>query len=367
MQFAGTAFFIKDGMSRVPMRRTFQLRREELANDGKGFLNLIDAEIERTPSFLQAEWALFAIVELQDLQEVAIRMGRPFPNTSNYLFYEGLSALREAVLAAHNNTIHASLVLLRTVIELMVYHLWWQSRLEGKNDWRHFRDWLFGSPQEKDAGLKRVMREVYDQQCLPTIACGFDDMYSEYSGLCSYVHKPLLAQSLVTLKGSNQPGPSGEAMRFWIERVGAVSACLLDLLVGSRPQALFPFDLCRKFGFSPPVGILFDNSGFAAIKKAMSPKKLNVYREHYASSPLVVSLTDFYNGRPDLSDAEILATWREEEPQSEAEEATPQDRIAMRYTMMKAKMRAIHWTAAYGGFSDPPWVAEMLGSTLPGS
>jgi hypothetical protein len=171
IEFAGTAVFLKDEVRRAPLHRTFHFRPEELSNGGSGFLDLIDsAEFECTPLFLQAEWALFAIVELQDLQEVTIRSGRPFPNTSNYLFFEGLSALREAVLAAHNNTIHASLALLRTVVELMVYHLWWQSRLDSDHGWQKFSSWLLGDPQERDLGLKRVMREVYDQQSLPTVA-----------------------------------------------------------------------------------------------------------------------------------------------------------------------------------------------------
>jgi len=365
IQFAGTAVFIKDEVRRAPLRHTFHLQPEELSNSGKGYLDLIDsAEFERTPLFVQAEWALFAIIELQDLQAVTITQGRPFPNTSNYLFFEGLSALREAVLAAHNNTIHASLTLLRTVVELMVYHLWWQSRLDNDDGWRKFSAWLLGNSQERDLGLKRVMREVYDQQCLPSFAHGFDDLYSEYATLCTYVHKPLLAQSVVTIRGTNQPAASAPALRFWLERVGAVSRCLLDLLISSKPQSLFPVDLCRKFGFNPPIGLFFDQSGFTALKKAMSPEKLELYRKHYASNPDLESLADFYNTRPDLGDVEILETWKEEEPESERESATVQDRIALRYTMMKAKMRALHWTAAYGGFSDPPWLAETIGSAL---
>lgn len=194
-------------------------------------------------------------------------------------------------------------------------------------------------------------------------AYGFDDLYREYTTLCSYVHKPLLAQSVVRIRGTNQPVASAPALRFWLERAGAVSCCLLDLLISSKPQSLFPVDLCRKFGFNAPIGLFFDQSGFTAIKKAMSPEKLELYRKHYASNPDVESLADLYNTRPDLGDVEILETWNEEEPEAERE-ATVQDRIALRYTMMKAKMRALHWTAAYGGFSDPPGLAEAIGSAL---
>ena len=65
IQFAGTAVFIKDEVRSAPLRRTFHLQPEELSNGGKGYLLIDSAEFERTPLFVQAEWALFAIIELQ--------------------------------------------------------------------------------------------------------------------------------------------------------------------------------------------------------------------------------------------------------------------------------------------------------------
>jgi len=92
----------------------------------------------------------------------------------------------------------------------------------------------------------------------------------------------------------------------------------------------------------------------------MSPEKIEtVPGTLQPQTSHVESLTDFYTTLdPILATWEILETWKEEEPESERESGHgPKIEIALRYTMMKAKIASFCIGPLLTVvFSDPPWL-----------
>jgi hypothetical protein len=178
----------------------------------------------------QLSWAHHAIQEFQDLQFIMLGAG-PYPNNSRYVFYEGLTVLREAAVSGLNNLFHASLGLMRTTLELFLFDAWWKSRLNSEADWKKFDAWTTGSWDAPP--FKNVMGAVYKDLRQPPTALGEEQAALIYQNLCSYSHKSLPRESLTRLRGTNLPKQSPSVLQMWAHTLFFVSNIVLDLLIAS--------------------------------------------------------------------------------------------------------------------------------------
>jgi len=280
-------------------------------------------------------WKSQAILEFQDLQPVLVPPeGGPFIKV-HLPFFEGLAALRSSALAVLNHNVRASLPVLRTALELCLFHQWWQSRAQDDGYHKSFYAWL--NAEKGAPGMGQIRKDLFASTSFPQCAVSEDEVRSLYQKLCVHTHIPQYRNSLTVLAGSNIPGPNAAQLTYWVDLFLHALDVILDVLIARSPQCLFPIDVQRKFGFSPPVGMYFDHSNFIALREAFGVEKVDSYRNHFANSlPEVLS---FATARADLSDAEVLATWTGED--LDDGHLDFETRLFHRATQSKAHMRAL--------------------------
>ena len=69
------------------------------------------------------------------------------------------------------------------------------------------------------------------------------------------MHKPLLKETIATLRGGNQSAPSAPELVYWLDLFPASQLSALDIAMGNAPQAVFPLPVYRKFGGNAPMEI----------------------------------------------------------------------------------------------------------------
>ena len=209
----------------------------------------------------------------------------------------------------------------------------------------------------KEPPFASVINDTFQALDLPNSAVNRDLFSALYSQLCAYAHKPLLEEAVITLKGGNAKDVTATEVRYWLGLVESVQRSLLDIAIGSSPQALFPVDVYRKFGFNGPVGALFDNSNGISIEQALGKTRLEAYRQHFAGNDPPASQLAWFDQHPDLTDEAILQSFTDTEALREDDSKKPiEQRVLLRSAIVKAKMRTLLWAFSYG--KDTPWIAS---------
>ena len=123
---------------------------------------------------------------------------------------------------------------------------------------------------------------------------------------------------------------------YWVDLINQTQKALLEIAIGHAPQALFPIDVHRKFGFDTPVGALFDHSNFIPLQEALGEELVSRYRKHYETKDPPASALEWARSRPDLSDQEILDSWSDDIAPSETNKSFEQ-RVFHLCALNKAK------------------------------
>ena len=331
----------------MPLRKVWDLEDAELSSNATSVVNGLESLPDRE-IYDEVCWQGQALLEFQDLQDMPPpKRGRWMSNWA-YLLCESLNVLRQVVVCGLNGQIHAALAALRSSLEAFVCHYWWRRKLYLADDYECFYDWFNGKDQLRN--FSRIITETLKELEHPPGVVVFDGLKEVYSQLCSYAHKPLLDDAIITMRGGNAPKISNQEILYWLLLVHRTQSCMLDVAVLSSPNSVFPVDLYRKFGFNPPVGLFFDLSSGYVLKKALGAERFDAYRRHFERLDPPADLIAWYNEHSDLSDEEILATWKEESPSNDKDRSS-EERVVVRSCQMKAKMRAMLWATSY---SDVP-------------
>jgi hypothetical protein len=329
----------------LAMCDVWRIERHELSEVGEHACRLLGSEdFPDQREWKNTVWICQAILEFQDLQDVRLPERGRFTQ-QNYLFFEGIAVLREAILAGLNGCLHASFAALRSALELVTFHYWWKEKLRFAEDYQRLYLWLDG---EKDSPpFRGVIDETFRAFEVPGIAIKKKDFENIYSRLCSYSHKPLIKEAVTTIRGTNLNVPNDPQSRYWVGLVRLTVRAILDVAVNNSPISLFPVALHRKFGFSPPVGVFFDQSNFLPLRKALGPDEINALRSHYEKRDPPLSQLEWFDSLPELDEQSIFDTWQQEEEMEDGDQPL-EDRVSRRYATIKAKSRAFHIAFSHG-------------------
>jgi hypothetical protein len=327
---------------RITLRDVWWLAENELNAAGELTEKLIESDDDLARLHRNVSWLSQAIIEFVDL------LGLHFPRTgrwthTNYLFYEALSALRESAVTGLNGSTRASLSTLRSSMEMFLSHCWWQERLFLEKSFEPFYDWLEG--KKASPPFKNIVQANFRSLQLPKSDLTFEQVYDTYRTLCSYVHAPLLHESITAISGSNRPSISTAVSRYWMEITQITLRIVLEHLIFHKPQSLFPVDINRKFAFSPPVGMFFDELNIVPLRAALGEEMVEMYRTAAKEIQLVKDVMNFYQSQPDLSDEQILRMW-DKLDDGEFGERVPKD-IQSRWVVVKARMRVVNMALSY--------------------
>jgi hypothetical protein len=356
MQFSAKASTLRGRPNSISLRTVWDISGAELSVNAVSALDRLEASVEPMQTlFRDVCWQGQALLEFQDLQDWSLLKSGPFLLNIGFLFCESLNVLRQVILCGLNGVIHAALATLRSSLEAFVFHYWWRRKLAGSDDYTRFYEWVFGS-KEQNRNFSRVIDDILNDLEHPPQAFVFNELKAVYSQLCSYAHKALLDEAIITVRGSNTTQPSEKELLFWLSLVQRTQRCMIDVAVLTSPNALFPVDVYRKFGFNFPFGVFMDLSGGYVVEKALG-QSFPAYRAHFERLDPPATQMAWFSGLPDLTDEQILATWTDEAP-ADKPNYSLEDKIAVRACMLKAKMRAMLWSFAYYKI-DPADMPEL--------
>jgi hypothetical protein len=328
---------------------------------GKSIEILENDDFGNVDLYNMVTWSGFAIQEFQDLLQQPIpKTGRFF--NIHYLFFETLSALRECVLCGINGQFQASLAILRSALEMFTFHIWWKERLTGADSFESFYDWLFGL--KGSPPFKNVVDSIFDTTSFPSEATTKDQFLSVYTELCGFAHKPLINQAITNLRGTNITIVDEQILSFWLDLLQRTLTIVLDLAIVKSPMALFPLPVYKKFGFSPPLGVFFDDANFLSMKMCLATKRLKSYQSYLQTCEPVPSLLSWFHSLPDQNEHEIMDSWFDDKPLG-YEDKPFEDRIFIGYAIVKTKMRAMQRANAYN--SSTPEITSVIRSIQTGS
>lgn len=318
---------------------------QELSKLARHSLELARDKVGLNELFFRNAVGCQCLIEFLDLLPMILPKKGGFINT-NYLYCEAIFVCREAILAGINNLFHSSFASLRSALELIIYHIWWQIKLEKSDQNSDFYAWLFGKGKGP-VNFSAICSEVCGSLEFPKSATDKNELKEMYSLLCSYAHKPILEESIISIKQTNLPDADIGIMGYWANIVNCLLGMIIDLLVAFKPQTLFPNDMWRKNGFNIPIGMYFDQSNYLPYEHWLGEKKIIEYRELFLKNNNLIALLKDNEERESLSDEAILNSWPREEKIDDRPSDTAESKIIQRWAMMKAKTRVTSILLSY--------------------
>ncbi len=93
---------------------------------------------------------------------------------------------------------------LRSVLEMILLHCWWQKRIERKGSFEQFYDWLEG--RRSQPKFRDIVANNLEWLEIPAAAVAAENVRRTYNQLCSYVHAPIREESVTMLNQGNVGG-----------------------------------------------------------------------------------------------------------------------------------------------------------------
>ncbi|HLF83753.1 MAG TPA: hypothetical protein VI837_06220, partial [Blastocatellia bacterium] len=329
--------FSKAPRAGVNLQQVWHFDESELSPNATAVLQEFCTNESLNEVATRAAWFSLAVLEFQDTLSLVLPEEGQFLHR-NYLFHEALAALRESALTGLNGSYHSSFAVLRSALELFISHYWWRNRLRVQDSCEEFYRWLSGEDNRRSDRFSSFITETYSAVSMPSAARDQAATRAVYSKLCSYSHKPILAEATTKLKGGNEPKASDRAIRYWLELLTETLECLLDFAVANHPQAVFPVNVYRKFGFNVPIAALLDQYSFVPIAAALGDSAVAEYQRHYRKQATAV--LQWYEEQTDLGDDEIMSSWTDEVSFDDDEEAF-EAKLVRRVSASKAHIRAM--------------------------
>ena len=352
MPFFVTAKIYRHPDDAISLRDIWMIGDREMnkaAEVASGYLENDLADLHR-----EVAWLMQAMIEFMDLINVT-HPDRGQWQHKNYLYFEAISALREATVGILNGLPRASAGLLRSVLELFVFHCWWQTQISRTGSSIKFYDWLEGRRQKRMPRFKNVVRDNFKFLAIPADAEAMKQIEHTYGRLCSYVHAPLLEESVTTLAQGNYGHVSVRILKHCLVLARDALRVALEQLVHLYPQSLFPVDITKKFGFNPPVGMYFDQFNFVPLKAVFDAAQIEVYQVRVQDHDVVQAARQYYESQPDLTREQILETWDDNIYKGKITgDSATNDPIHL-WFLAKVQHRATLWVLSYTESLRPNW------------
>ena len=353
------SFFILARIYRHPedpisLRDVWLISDGELNAAASVALERVQNEGELADLHREVAWLTQALIEFMDLMDVR-HSYRGRRQHNNYLYFEAVSALREATVGMLNGLPRASTGLLRSVLEMVLLHCWWRTQISRTGTSDKYYEWLEGRRQKQRPKFKDVVRDNFEFLEIPASREAKQKVEDTYDRLSSYIHTPLLAESATSLNKGNYGYVGADVLLHWFALARNTLQIALEHFVHLYPQSLFPVDITKKFGFNPPTGMYFDNFNFVPLKAVFETTQIQRYRMRAQDHDLVRMALELFESRPTLTREQILETWNDElYNESNGIDKTTADLVEL-WFRTKVHMRGMMWTLCYAKPLGPNW------------
>ena len=143
MHFFTMTRIYRDPEDAISLRDVWAIFDGELNDAAAVAWERLRSEGELAVLHCDVAWAAQALLEFADLVDYT-RLENGRVQYRNYLYFEATSVLREATVGMLNGSPRAASGLLRSAIEMLMLHCWWQERISRKGNSSQFYDWLEG-------------------------------------------------------------------------------------------------------------------------------------------------------------------------------------------------------------------------------
>ena len=143
MHFFTMTRIYRDPEDAISLRDVRTIADDELNGFAQFAWERLQSEQELARLHREAAWAAQALLEFVDLVSY-MRPAKGRVQYLSYLYFEATSALREATVGILNGSPRAASGLLRSVMEMLLLHCWWQEQVSRKGSATRFYEWLEG-------------------------------------------------------------------------------------------------------------------------------------------------------------------------------------------------------------------------------
>ena len=229
-------------------------------------------------------------------------------------------------------------------------HCWWKHRIDRDGNSKRYYDWIEG--RRNKPNFKDVVKTTMESLEISRNRMSIEKIGCTYDRLCSYVHAPILAESITVIEQGNI-GLNDRVLRHWLELARDTLVIALEYLVHLHPQCVFAVDVIKKFGFNPPVNMYFDRYNIVPLEATYGLDQMCAFRSRFQENEFVQNVMDFYESQPDLTHEQILASCTDEEASKHSVDG-PEDVVEL-WFCDKIKMRATSMMLSYVDPLAPNW------------
>ena len=281
---------------------------------GNKLLSGKDIPDELVEELDKLNWGVRSLLQFQDILSITFDVKKKDFHffSPHYCYYESIVYIREIVISFLNINIISVSALIRPFLELSLLHIYWQI-FNNKNPSDKYYKWLKGeiARPKFDTILNYIFDNInYEGDSINTkvkkIKKTFKNLYKRFN---TYVHSPKIDDSL-SVKSSGLGLAHFEDMLGIILSLNILLKQIIFLYILTYPMSIFPVDISKKFAFSGPVGIFFDQCNFKILKQYLGQKNITEFTKCLKNSEAVEGFMDFYNQQPDLSIEEINKSWK---------------------------------------------------------
>jgi hypothetical protein len=254
------------------------------------------------------KWKLTAFVDIQDILDAPLKRGS-YLNSFHlwYFYFESKQLLKEAVICGFSGLYSASNAVLRLLLEFNVLQNYYYRAVLGGDSYKPLEKYF---QTRKHPNWNTVLKGCLPQNSFAKPIRFRLQMHLEaLSENFSHPYHPDHSPRQHTRTALT---PSVEGIYFWVGLGFLLDAILWTYYV-NFPMLFHPKDTLNKFGFNAPVGLFIDEWTHFSIQKSLGRDEYNRFIKHSSSHDDVRSLTEWYDSFPDLSEAQIISSWDEEE------------------------------------------------------
>lgn len=308
-----------------------------LSDVASAALEAID-ELNRTEDsdWLDFSWKLTALSYVQDIFAVVIQPSDdPLVWFQQYYFYyESRVILAESVLAGLNGLYTAEKALLRPFLEFTLLQNYYHRAIRDSGTYAPIEQYF---AKRKHPSWGTVLRNALpnDSFCRPIRF----RIQAHLAGLSESAAHPYHPDFSPIQHRGSEHGHSLEGMFFWQTTKLILEAALWAYYV-NFPLLFHPVDVLRKFGYNGPAGIVVDRQCGEAVKHSLLPDDYEAFRQYSLSQQATQDVVQWVASFPDLTDAQIRATWNEKDD-------GPFPGLWKAYGLRMAKFRALRLATAF--------------------
>ncbi|WP_190808733.1 hypothetical protein [Flagellimonas sp. S3867] len=320
----------KENIDSIELATILKLDKSRFSKEALIILDTLekDKEFPYQDLFQNLKWKINSLINIQDAFEGVIYNDYSIETFTgkSYFYYEGLHILREYFYCGLNNYLSASSHLLRTFIEFNIKQNYFDFKCQQNDSFAPLTEYFKNGIAPSN--LKMVNSFLPNNSFTKPIKKKIQLILKNISTTSSHAYKPIDSNRG---EGKLQHEYSLDTFYFWLELNSTINIILWCYYI-NHPMLFNPKDIPRKFGFNYPMGAFISMFQFESIKNSMSKEDFDLFKNYSLKTDKVRDLDNFYNEQEDMTDEEILASWKEEETI---------DNIEAGYFLLTAKYRAI--------------------------